>query len=152
MAGILLLLECNGFAQEKTPNGGFASRATTLATSPLQPETTASISSMKLSPATVVGGNSSKLKVTLTQAAPAGGVLIKLSSADPAVVTSPVSLTIAKGHTAASADLATVAVSEATAVVLTASYNNATGGATLTVDPPKAAPFTVKLAPGSPEH
>jgi len=149
IAGILLLLEGGGNAQQKSPNGGFAGRATTQATDTLEPETTPSISGITLYPATLVGGNASRLKVTLTQAAPAGGVQVTLTSANHAMVTAPASVTIAKGHTEASVELATVAVTASTSVALTASYNNSTAGASLTVNPSTAAPFTVKLQPVS---
>ena len=109
-----------------------------------------SISSIQLlSPSAVVGGNASRLKVTLTQAAPVGGIQVTLTSANPALVASPASVTIAKGHTAASVELATMGVTTSTSVALTASYNSATAGATLTVNPSKAAPFTVKLQPAA---
>ncbi len=147
ITGIALFLECSGNAQQKTPNGSFAGGPTTQGTNALQPDATASISSVVLLPATVVGGNSSRLKVILTQAAPAGGAQITVTGGDPGVVTVPASATIAKGHTQVIVELATVAVKSSTSVALTASYNNSTAGANLTVNPSKAAPFTVKLQP-----
>lgn len=144
IVGVLLLLACGGSAQQKSSNGGFASR---VATGAVEPDTTPGLSAITLSPATVVGGNAVKLKVTLTQAAPAGGLQVTLSSANPAQVTAPASVTIAKGHTQASAELATVAVTASTSVALTASYNNATAGATLTLNPAKEPSFTLRLQP-----
>ena len=138
--------KCSGNAQQKTPNGSFAGGPTTQGTNALQPDAT-SISSVVLLPATVVGGNSSRLKVILTQAAPAGGAQITVTGGDPGVVTVPASATIAKGHTQVIVELATVAAESSTSVALTASYNNSTAGANLTVNPAKAAPFTVKVQP-----
>jgi hypothetical protein len=146
-AGILFLLKCSGSAQQKIPNGSFAGRPTAQATSTLQPDAPPGIAGVQQFPAAVIGGNSSRLRVTLTQAAPVGGIQVTLTNADPALVTAPASVTVAKGHTEASVELATLAVTAASWVALTASYNNAIAGATLTVNPSRAAPFTVKLQP-----
>jgi hypothetical protein len=143
-----LLLECAGNAQQqqKTPTGGFASRSASQ-TGRAEADTSPGISRIQLFPAAVVGGNQSRLRVTLTQAAPVGGVQVALSSANPSMVTAPASVTVAKGHTQASVELTTVAVSATTSVAVRASYNHATAGTTLTINPAKAAPFTVKLEP-----
>jgi hypothetical protein len=147
IAGILFLLECSGSAQQKIPNGSFAGHPTTEATNTLQPDATPGIAGVQLFPAAVIGGNSSRLRVTLTQAAPVGGIQVLLTNANPALVTAPASVTVAKGHTEASVELSTVAVTAASSVAMTASYNNGRAGATLTVNPSQAAPFTVKLQP-----
>lgn len=149
IAGILLFLESSGNAQQKAPNGGFAGSSTEQATASLNPEAAASISGVTLIPATVVGGNSARLRVVLAQAAPVGGIQVTLHSADPAVVVTPPTLTIPKGHTYAGVTLTTVAVSATHSVTLTANYSGSTAGASLTVNPSKAAPFTVKLQPVS---
>jgi len=147
ITGITLLLECGGNAQQqKTANGGFVGRPETQ-TSTVDSGAAPAISEVRLFPATVIGGNPSRLRVTLTQAAPVGGVRVTLSSADPSLVAAPVSMTVAKGHTQASVVLTTAAAAASASVGLTASCNGATAGATLTVNPAKAAPFTVKLAP-----
>jgi hypothetical protein len=147
ITGMALLLECSGSAQQKSPNGSFAGRPTTQAMSTLGPDTAPGIAGIQLFPAAVVGGNVARLKVTLTQPAPVGGVLVTLTNANPAMVTVPASMIIGKGHVAATVELATVVVTATTSVALTASYNSATAGATLTVNPSKALPFTVKLQP-----
>lgn len=147
ITGITLLLECGGNAQQqKTANGSFVGRPETQ-TSTVDSGAAPAISEVRLFPATVIGGNPSRLRVTLTQAAPVGGVRVTLSSADPSLVAAPVSMTVAKGHTQASVVLTTAAAAASASVGLTASCNGATAGATLTVNPAKAAPFTVKLAP-----
>ncbi len=143
-AGLLLLVGRSGYAQQSSSNGSFAGRATTEA---VDPGTTPAVSAITLYPAAVVGGNAVRLKVTLTQAAPTGGVQVTLTSANPAKVTAPASVTIAKGHTQASVELTTVAVTTATSVALSASYNQSSAGATLTLNPSKAPSFTVKLQP-----
>jgi hypothetical protein len=149
IAGIFLFLVSSGSAQQKAPNGSFASSSTAHAAETLNPETAASLSGVTLIPASVVGGNSSRLRVVLAQAAPVGGIQVALHSADPAVVVTPPSLTIPKGHTYAGVTLTTVAVTATHSVTLTASYGGTTAGASLTVHPSKAAPFTVKLQPVS---
>ena len=147
IAGILLSLECQGNAQQKTPNGSFAGSSSAPALGTLNPGTTANISSVSLHPAIVVGGKPSKLRVVLTQAAPVGGVQVALNSADPAVVSAPTSVTIPKGHITAIVPLTTVAVNATQAVIVTASDSGSTAGASLTVNPSAAPPFTVKLQP-----
>jgi hypothetical protein len=147
ITGMALLLECSGNAQQKTPNGSFAGRPTAQAMSTPTPGTAPGIASVQLFPAAVVGGNVARLKITLTQPAPVGGVQVTLTNANPATATIPTSMTIGKGHVAATVELATVVVTATTSVALTAISNGATAGATLTVNPSKAPPFTVKLSP-----
>jgi hypothetical protein len=147
-AGILLL-QCIGNAQQKTSNGSFAASSNAPALGTVAPETAASISSVTLFPTSVVGGRLSRLKIVLTQAAPVGGVQVALNSADPAVVSAPTSVTIPKGHTIAVAVLTTVAVTATHSVAVTASESSSTAGANLTVNPPQAPPFTVKVQPVS---
>jgi len=148
ITGIFLFLECSASAQQKTSNGSFAS-SSAKPTGTLIPETAASLSGVTLIPAIVVGGNSSRLRVVLNQAAPAGGVQVTLQSSDPKVVVTPSSVTIPKGHVGVRVALTTLAVTTTHSVTLTASYSGATAGASLTVNPSKAAPFTVKLQPVS---
>jgi hypothetical protein len=149
ITGSLLLLACSVNAQQKSPNGSFASRHTTQSPSAFEPDATVNISSIQLLPATVVGGNAARLKVILAQAAPVGGVQIAFTSANPAIVTAPASETIPKGRTQVIVELTTVAVSAETTVALTASISGATAGATLTIDPSKTPAFTVKLQPAA---
>jgi hypothetical protein len=146
IASLFLLLASSGSAQQKAPNGSFAS-SSAKPTVTLVPETAASLSGVTLIPATVVGGNSPKLRIVLTQVAPTGGVQVALQSSDPAVVVTPSSVTIPKGHIGVRVALTTVAVTTTHSVTLTASYSGTTAGASLTVNPSKAAPFTVKLQP-----
>ena len=115
----------------------------------LVPETAASLSGVTLIPAIVVGGNSSRLRVVLTQVAPVGGVQVTLQSSDPAVVVTPASVTIPKGHIGVRVMLTTVAVTTTHSVTLTASFGGSTSGANLTVNPSTTAQFTVNLKPTS---
>ncbi len=147
IASIFLFLASSS-AQQKTSNGSFAS-SSAKPTVTLVPETAASLSGVTLIPATVVGGNLSRLRIVLSQAAATGGVLVALQSSDPKVVATPSSVTIPKGHIGVRVALTTVAVTATHSVTLTASYGGSSAGASLTVNPSKAAPFTVKLQPVS---
>jgi hypothetical protein len=91
--------------------------------------------SITLSPASVVGGVSSTAnKVTLNAPAPAGGILVNLSS-DPGVGV-PASVTVAAGATTSPVfTITTSPVATPTVVTIFASYNGVTKTANLTVNP-----------------
>lgn len=111
-----------------------------------------SISTLSVNPATLEGGNSAQGQVTLTALAPAGGIVISLSSSDTAVATVPASVNIPQGGTSATFNVSTRAVSAATLVTITASHGGNTRSATLTVSPtsaPPAAPTLVSPANGT---
>ena len=104
--------------------------------------------SVALSPASVVGGVSSKAnKVTLNAPAPAGGVIVNLTSSDPGVGL-PASVTVAAGATASPVfTITTSSVSATDMVTISATYNNVTKTAILTVNP--VALVSVTLSPAS---
>jgi hypothetical protein len=106
----------------------------------------AALSSVSVSPASVVGGTSSTGTVTLTTSAPAGGIVVGLSS-DKAAVVVPASVTVAAGASTATFTATTSAVASSTTATLTATYSGVTKTATLTVTPP--APGNVTLSPAS---
>jgi hypothetical protein len=93
------------------------------------------VSSLNVSPTTVVGGSSSTGTVTLSGAAPAGGAVVTLASSNSAVATVPASVTVAAGATSASFTISTSAVSVSSMVTISASYNNATMTTSITVQP-----------------
>jgi hypothetical protein len=107
------------------------------------------LSSLTLSPASVVGGKPTTANtVTLTSAAPASGATITLTSADPAVAAVPASVTVAGGSTvSAPFTITTTAVATTTHVTIKASDGTNTKSETLAVKP--AALTAVKLSPGS---
>jgi hypothetical protein len=82
----------------------------------------------------VTGGNPVTLNVTLTDAAPSGGVYIALSSSDSTAVQTPASVFVAEGATSGKATLTTSAVSASTTVTIKGSYAGANRTATLTVN------------------
>ena len=111
----------------------------------------ASLSSVSVNPASVVGPTSSTGTATLTAAAPTGGAMVTLSSSNPAAASVPASVTVAAGATSASFTVATSAVGMNTSVTLTGTYNGTSRTATLTVTPvpPPASLNTLTLSPTS---
>jgi hypothetical protein len=74
--------------------------------------------------------------IGLTNVAPPGGALVKLSSSNPAVASVPASVTIAAGSTVSPAfTITTTGVEAPTPVTLSASFNGVTSTALLTVNP-----------------
>jgi hypothetical protein len=117
-----------------TVSGAYAgvTRSAILTINP--PSTVAALASIVLSPARVVGGNSSTATVTLAAAAPSGGVSVKLTSSRPSVVTVPASITVPAGATKASAVVTTTRPSSrSVTVTVAASLATVTRAATLTV-------------------
>jgi hypothetical protein len=111
-----------------------------------------SISGLTINPPSVEGGNSAQGQVTLTALAPAGGIVISLSSNNTAVATVPASVTVPQGGTSATFTVSTRAVSATTAVTITGTHGGNTRSATLTVSPstaPPAAPTLVSPANGA---
>jgi uncharacterized protein (TIGR03790 family) len=92
--------------------------------------------SLTLSPTSVVGGASTTLnKVTLNGPAPAGGIVVNLSSAN-SIATVPPSVTVAAGQTSSpNFTITTSAVAAATIVAITASYNGVNKPVNLTLNP-----------------
>jgi hypothetical protein len=107
---------------------------------PPPPPSAPTLSALALSPASVVGGNSSQGTVTLTAAAPSGGATVTLASNNTTAATVPASVTVAAGATSANFTVTTQAVTASTAVTLTASYGGVSRTATLTVSPQSTPP------------
>lgn len=98
------------------------------------------LSSIALNPTSVVGGNSSTGTVTLTGPAPAGGVIVPLTS-DNVAGQVPVSVTVPGTATSTNFSANTSSVTAATTVTISGTYNNTTKSATLGVRP--AVPVTL---------
>ena len=90
--------------------------------------------SFTLSPTTVKGGNSSTGTVVLNGPAPAGGLVIRLSSMSP-LVTVPYSVTVAPGTTSATFTAKTKPTAKTIAVTISAWNGSVLKKATLTVTP-----------------
>jgi len=105
---------------------------TTLLT--VNPATTAALSSVAVSPATVNGGTPSTGTVMLSGAAPSGGAVVTLSSSASAA-TVPANVMVAAGATSATFTVTSSAVTVATPVTISASYEGTTKTTLLTVNP-----------------
>ena len=97
----------------------------------------AALSSISLSAASVVGGTSVTGTATLTTAAPAGGAVVTLSSADPLTV--PPSVTVPAGSATATFIVSTRLVAGTIAGTVTGSYGGASASASLSVTKPTVA-------------
>jgi len=109
---------------------GGTTRAATLT---VKPVLLATVASLTLNPSSVVGGpQSSTGTVALSAAAPAGGAIVALTRSNSAASV-PASVTVPSGATTASFRVDTSIVLITTATVITASYNNSSRTATLSV-------------------
>jgi len=110
--------------------GSVRSNPATLTVAPPLP----TLSSLTLNPASVVGGlQASTGTVTLSAAAPAGGIQVLLSSSNPAAASVPASVTVPAGATSATFTVSTSIVLISTSATISATYNNTTKTATLGV-------------------
>ena len=80
------------------------------------------LSSVNLSPASVVAGNSATGTVTLTGPAPAGGAVVALSSNNPAAAQVPASVTVAPNATTATFTVTSSSVAINTSLTISATY------------------------------
>ena len=90
---------------------------------------------ISFNPATVVGLTASKGTVTLTGTAPSGGIIVKLSSNNNAVIV-PLSVTVPGGSSTATFSAKTLSVASQVVGTVTGTQGSATKTATLTVNPP----------------
>jgi hypothetical protein len=109
----------------------------------------AALTSVKLSPASIVGGKSTvNNTVTLNGPAPAGGAVVDLSSSDSTVANVPASVTVAAGATISPVfTITTTAVATNSPETISASYNSVTKTADLTVKAPAVA--SLRLSPAT---
>lgn len=105
------------------------------------------LSTISLSPSTVVGGNSATGTARLSAAAPPGGTVVALSD-NSAATSVPASVTVAAGTTSRTFTVTTSAVSVQTPVVVSGSAGGVTRSATLTLNPPTPAAPTLQ-SPGN---
>ena len=99
----------------------------------VNPALSAGLATLTLMPTSVKGGTSVTGTVTLTSAAPSGGVSIALSSSNPALASVPAHLLVAAGRTSATFAVATTLPKKRAAVAIAASYSGVTKRATLTI-------------------
>jgi hypothetical protein len=120
--------------------GGATKTATLTVAAPSQ---NIPISSVTLSPSTVVGGSNVGVRVTvnLSAGAPTEGATIMLLSSNPAIVAVPRTIrTNFAGQTSAFADVVAANVSAPTQVTITATYGSSSQSAVLTVTPQATPP------------
>ena len=113
-----------------TASTGVSSQAATLTVTggPTGP----SLSSVTLNPISVAGGASSTGTVTLSAAAPAGGLVVTLASSS-ASATVPASVTVAAGQTTATFSVTTTAVAANATATITGTLSGASQTASLTI-------------------
>jgi hypothetical protein len=95
------------------------------------------LTSISLSTASVVGGNSVTGTVGLSIAAPPGGAMVSLSASDP--VTVPPSVTVPAGSASATFTVSTRAVGGSVSSTITGAYGGASVAVTFSVTPPTVA-------------
>ena len=93
------------------------------------------VSSVTLTPSTVTGGVSSTGTVTLQSAAPTGNAVVSLASSNTVLATVPFSVTVPAGQTSTTFTVNTAQVTAVSTVVISATYQNVTKSATLTLNP-----------------
>jgi hypothetical protein len=104
------------------------------------PPSAVSLAALGVSPSSVVGGGPSTGTVTLSGAAPVGGALVTVSSANPAVASVPASASVGAGSSSASFTITTSAVTATQVIGITASLSGTSKTAVLTVTPPPPPP------------
>ena len=103
-------------------------------TIPLTANVGVSLSSVAVQPASVSGGTSATGTVTLSGAAPTGGVSVSLASSSTSA-TVAATVTVPAGSTTATFNVATSTVTTSTSATLTASYSGVSKTAALTITP-----------------
>lgn len=132
VTGICSQGSCGTYGGQIQDNVSMAANSTV--TIPLTAGVGVSLLSVSASPVSVTGGTASSGTVTLSGAAPTGGISVSLSS-NKSSATVPSSVTVAAGSTAASFTITTQSVASTTSVTVTASYNGASKTAALTITP-----------------
>ncbi len=91
------------------------------------------VTKVTMNPSTVIGGESASGTVTLDQNAPAGGVVVNLSSNNTSWATVPATVTIPEGQGAQTFPIATYAVDDTATATITAELNKVKVNADMTV-------------------
>jgi len=105
------------------------------------------VSSLTCNPTSLGQNASSTCTVTLTQAAPAGGLTVTLATTNPTLVV-PASVTVATGATAATVNATTNSVPSNQAATVTSTVGSSTGSATLSLLAPTG-PVSLNCSPSS---
>src|SRR4029077_2425132 len=99
----------------------------------------------------VAGGSSVQVTATLTTGAQGSGAVVSLTSSNPAVLSVPATVTLPTGAQSGTFTANTTAVAADTPVTITASFNNSSSQASITVQapPPPAILSSVGMFPGT---
>ena len=108
--------------------------STAQASMTITPAYTVTVSSLTLNPGSVRGGSASRGTVTLSGAAPSGGVVVSLASGSSSASV-PGSVTVTAGATTASFTVTTTSVTTTTTAVITATLGSSSMQASLTISP-----------------
>ena len=122
-----------------------STQTTTLSVTPA----TVSLTSLTLNPTTVIGGSSSTGTVTLSGAAPIGGLAVALSSSNTNISQVPASVTVAAGSATATFNVTTFSVAGNSTVNITGKYGSIQAVATLTINTATATVSALSLNPPS---
>ncbi len=99
----------------------------------VNPQPAAALSALSLNPTSVRGGVTSVGTITLTAPAPAGGLLVNLSSSNPSKATVPPTATVPAGSTTKTFNITTASVSRKTVVTISAVHGAVSKTASLTI-------------------
>ena len=103
----------------------------------------AALSSLVPGKTVMTGGSTVSVRVQLDGAAPTGGTIVTLSSANTAIISLPLQATVPAGATSVNVDAVSSAVAADTDVAITATLGTVNKSVTLTVVAPVAASVTV---------
>lgn len=132
-----------GATQQVTISASFGG-VTQSATLDVQP---ASLMALGLNPATLIGGSGSEATVSLDGPAPTGGMIVALTSSDPAIASVPSSVTVPANSSSAIFNIATTPVSAFTQVTISATCHSITRTAKISVK--IATPSALTLSPAA---
>jgi hypothetical protein len=132
VTGICSQTSCGTYGGQIQDNVVMAANSTV--TIPLTSNVGVSLSSIGVSPASVTSGTSATGTVTLSGAAPTGGVPVSLASNNAAAIV-PASVTVAAGGNSATYTVTTGSVASSVSATLTASYSGVSKTAALTITP-----------------
>ena len=113
----------------------------------VNPAASASLSSAALTAPSLTGGVGARLRITLTQNAPAGGLVVALTSGNQGVAAILPSVTIPAGSSTVEVPVTTTPVGTQTQVLLSATVGAVSRQATLTVNPPALSALAVSPTP-----
>lgn len=143
-----LIQRADGFLYGTTQRGGTDGSGTLFRLSPNA--FLGSLDTLAVSPPTVTGGQQNPHgTVTLSEAAPLGGIKVSLSSSNLGVATVPASVTVPQGATKAIFIVTTKKVPANVTSRITASYNGVSKSVSLTVTPSVLSLSSLTVSPGA---